>query len=284
MIRAIASNLIFTKEESSCPYTKWDLIVCYAKILMLYGLSIIHANRQRQSYGMRHLSAVRLDFWFSGFARFGYLFNEIFIKQDYFFLTDRTDPLIIDCGSNIGMSILYFKSRYPKARIIGFEPDPETFEMLEKNVAANALSGVTLLNCALADREGETELFHEPNVPGSLIMSLQKGRSKENVETKKVRTVLLSDYVSREVDFLKMDIEGMETAVIEELAQKGKLSQVREMAIEYHHHVPAGDDALSRLLAILENSGFGYRISAPSGSPIEDNRDMQDILVRAYRK
>jgi hypothetical protein len=115
-------------------------------------------------------------------------------------------------------------------------------------------------------------------------MSLRRERDLHNVESKKVKTVVLSDYLSSEIDFLKLDIEGMEMAVIEELAREGKLSQIREMAIEYHHHVPSDDDALSGLLAILESNGFGYRISASMGPPIRDNREMQDILVRAYRK
>jgi FkbM family methyltransferase len=284
MVGAIVRNLIAPEGKSSFPYTKWEMILCYAKIVALRGLSRIRANQQRPQLETQHLSAFDLKFWFPDVSLFSFLFNEIFLKQDYFFLSDRADPLIIDCGSNMGLSILYFKRRYPKARIIGFEPDLATFKMLEKNVAANGFLDVVLHNCALADREGETELFCDPKSPGSLLTSLRKERSQTNVESKKVRTVLLSDYFGSEVDFLKVDIEGMEMAVIEDLARKGKLSQVREMAIEYHHHITNGDDALSRLLTILENNGFGYRIGASIGWPIEDKRDTQDILVRAYRK
>jgi FkbM family methyltransferase len=284
MVGAIVVDLIFSEGNNPRAYSKWQLIVYCAKLLTLRGLSRIRVNRQRHEFEIQHLSAFNLKFSFPDVAWFSFLFNEIFIKQDYFFLSDRTDPLIIDCGSNMGLSILYFKRRYPKARIIGFEPNLATFEMLQKNVAANALSDVVLHNCAVADREGEAELFCEPNATGSLVPSLRKERSQQNVESKKVRTVLLSDYLSSEVDFLKVDIEGMEMAVIEDLARKDKLSQVREMAIEYHHHIPAGNDALSRLLTILENNGFGYRLGASIGWPIEDNRNTQDILVRAYRK
>src|SRR5688500_18350648 len=35
------------------------------------------------------------------------LFEEIFVNRDYFFITDTKSPLIIDCGSNIGMSVLF---------------------------------------------------------------------------------------------------------------------------------------------------------------------------------
>ena len=52
------------------------------------------------------------------------LYEDIFINRVYEFEASRPDPRIIDCGSNIGMSVLYFKHVYPEARIVGFEPDP----------------------------------------------------------------------------------------------------------------------------------------------------------------
>ena len=284
MIRSIARNLELITGQNSYPYAKWDLAAGYAKMVMMAGLSGLGLQRLRRARQICHLSAVDLDFWFFTYSGFIYLFQEIFIRQDYVFLSRRPDPLIIDCGSNIGMSILYFKRRYPEARIVGFEPDHATFEMLQKNVAANCLSGVALHNSALADRAGTMDLYRDSKSADSLVMSLRKERSPANDEAKKIQTVLLSDYINSEVDFLKLDIEGMETAVIEELAEKRKLALVREMIIEYHHHVPAGDDSLSRVLALLESSGFGYSIGAPHVSSIQDNRNMQDILLRAYRK
>jgi FkbM family methyltransferase len=277
MLTSVTRNLVYS-DKNCLPYSKWELIADYAKIVGLRGLSKFRRKHQQ------HLSVFNVKFWFPNLSRFIYLLTEIFLKQDYFFTSAKPDPVIIDCGSNIGVSILYFKRKYPRARVTGFEPDPAIFGFLQKNVAANKWSDVTLHNCALSDREGETELFCESNLAGSLRGSLRKDRTQQDVESKTVKTVLLSNYVRGDVDFLKIDIEGMEMAVIEDLEREGKLSRVREMAIEYHHHVPAGDDSLSRLLAILETNGFGYRIGASVGWPVEDKRDMQDILVRAYRK
>lgn len=68
-------------------------------------------------------------------------------KAEYY-LPDRLDPqVILDIGSNIGASILFFREKFPKAKIYGFEPHPETFRILEKNVAR--LSGVEAFNYAL---------------------------------------------------------------------------------------------------------------------------------------
>ena len=40
----------------------------------------------------------------------------------------------IDCGANIGISILFFKKQYPDCTIMAFEPNPHAFPLLEKNV------------------------------------------------------------------------------------------------------------------------------------------------------
>ncbi|HKZ65867.1 MAG TPA: hypothetical protein VJ111_05915, partial [Chitinophagaceae bacterium] len=56
--------------------------------------------------------------------------NEMFKEKVYKFTSSKKNPYIIDCGSNIGMSILYFKSLYPEARILGFEADPYIFSFL----------------------------------------------------------------------------------------------------------------------------------------------------------
>lgn len=42
-------------------------------------------------------------------------------------------PLILDMGANIGMSALYFASKYPQAKIYAVEPDHENFQMLIMN-------------------------------------------------------------------------------------------------------------------------------------------------------
>jgi hypothetical protein len=44
-------------------------------------------------------------------------------------------PLILDCGANIGASVAWFSVRYPKAHIVAVEPAPENFALLSRNAA-----------------------------------------------------------------------------------------------------------------------------------------------------
>ncbi|OGS08369.1 MAG: hypothetical protein A2270_02785 [Elusimicrobia bacterium RIFOXYA12_FULL_51_18] len=212
---------------------------------------------------------------------FLYLFREIFLMQAYWFVTENRSPFIIDCGANIGMASLYFKALYPGAEILAFEPDPESFANLRDNVSRGGLKGIVLRNEALLKEGGTVDLYYSGESPGSLCASTLPARLPG--PSKKVSAARLSGYISREVDFLKIDIEGAETDVIAELASSGKLGFIKRMAVEYHHHIDARVDSLSVILGVLEEAGFGYQLSGGPQKPFKEAR-FQDILIYAYNK
>jgi FkbM family methyltransferase len=95
-----------------------------------------------------------------------------FIRDlEYHFPTEKADPFIIDAGSTIGMSILFFKTLFPQARIIGFEPSEASCELLKRNIAANGLTGVEVHQAALDMEDSTIDFFVGPEDPGSLINS-----------------------------------------------------------------------------------------------------------------
>ena len=87
------------------------------------------------------------------------MFKEIFIRNTYHFSTTEKAPRIIDCGGNIGMSVLYFKWLYPDAKITVFEPSPSTVKILRNNIERNALKDVEVVNEALGEKVGKISLF-----------------------------------------------------------------------------------------------------------------------------
>jgi FkbM family methyltransferase len=209
------------------------------------------------------------------------LFIELFLGYEYYFVSKNDNPYIIDCGSNIGMSIFYFKMLYPNSQILGFEPEEETFSCLEKNVKNNFMNSVVIHKVALSNKEGIIDFYYDPENVGSLNMSTkQKKMSKQN---QKVKAILLSKHINKDVDFLKIDIEGSELEVLEELSNAGKLNYVSQMVIEYHHHIESESDIFSRMLRILEDAGYGYQIESHPGWPIM-RQQYQDILIYGYRK
>jgi FkbM family methyltransferase len=209
-----------------------------------------------------------------------YLYDEIFVQQEYAFETTAPRPRIIDAGANIGMTTLFFKMICPGARIDAYEPAPASFRILERNIGANRLTDVRLHNVALAGHAGRTALFTRPGEHTSLIASTRPQRGGS--ERTEVETVTLSSQIEDEVDLLKMDVEGSEMEILEEVAASGKMALIREILVEYHHNI-GGERGLSPFLALLEGQGFGYRLKAAPRRLRDSHGGDQDVLVWAYR-
>ena len=210
-----------------------------------------------------------------------YLFREIFIDQSYWFTAETPRPFIIDCGANIGMASLYFKALYPAAEILAFEPDPDAFACLGENIRLNGLSGIEIKNKALMGAAGETELYASKSGPGSLLVSVLRARA--DGPARKVPAAKLSEYITRPVDLLKIDIEGAETEALLELRASGRLSMVKRLIMEYHHHIDKAADSLSEILGALESSGFGYQLGGSLERPFHAGQ-FQNILIYSYNK
>ena len=129
-----------------------------------------------------------------------YLVKEVFISNEYFFVTNNPNPIIFDCGANIGMATLFFKWLYPNAIIYAFEPQKTTFDILERNIKRNNLKDVHYFNLALSDTNGTIDFFGEDssNLMSSVLQERSSGK-KVVVECRK-----LSDFVIESVDLLKM--------------------------------------------------------------------------------
>jgi FkbM family methyltransferase len=210
------------------------------------------------------------------------LFYEIFVSQCYWFTTVNPEPKIIDCGSHYGQSILYFKKMYPKAKIICFEPDKHTFSTLTKNINTNNIQDVEMNNMAVSDFEGEMDFYNMEGVKSSIVMSTVKDRISNGIKSR-VKATRLSKYIDEPIDFLKMDIEGAELSVLKELVKSDKLKHIKQMVIEYHHHIKESEDNFSHTLELLESNGFGYQIEGEFLKPRKEVH-FQDIMIYAYNK
>jgi FkbM family methyltransferase len=252
--------------------TRWDLWRTYLRLARL-----------SRSGGGGTASVLGFRVRYLDPANLAHVFREIFVNRLYDVRLKGETPSIIDCGSNIGMSILFFKNLYPRARILGFEPSPLAFPVLRQNVHANRLRDVTLHQAALADKPGRLEFYVNADEPGALNAGLY-GTHRNRVAVP-VRADQLSSHIDGEIDLLKLDIEGAEEMVIRELAEHDALGRVRNIVCEYHHHHHRDRNAerLSITLSCLEQAGFGYQIEAYCGRSRPQNI-LQDILIYAYRK
>jgi FkbM family methyltransferase len=185
-------------------------------------------------------------------------YEQIFRREIYRFVTTRDAPLIIDGGANVGLATIWFKRHYPSARVLAFEADPDVFAILKAN--CEALSpDAGLIPKALWT--AETTLRFRPEGVGAGRLLPDGGAGPEVVE---VPTVRLRDFLDQEVDLLKLDVEGVETELLEDC--KDLLGNIRNLFVEYHSFV-GRTQTLDRLLAVLREAGFRVHVHSPSEAP-----------------
>jgi FkbM family methyltransferase len=136
--------------------------------------------------------------------------NEIFCREDY--RAEPEDKIVVDFGSNIGISAAYFLSRGPNVQAYLFEPLPANIERLQTNLAPFR-DRYTLEQVAVGPAEGEVEFgWEETGRYGGV------GAATGQTITVKSRnsTTVLEEVIARhgQIDVLKVDIEGLEAAVI----------------------------------------------------------------------
>lgn len=175
-----------------------------------------------------------------------FMYKEIFEKEIYKFNFSATNPVIIDCGANIGLAILYWKRQFPNAKITAFEPDKKVCTVLKKNLQAHNIENVQVIEQGLWNEETTLQFFAEGSDGGRIA-------TDETQKLTEVQTTLLSKYLNTHVDFLKIDIEGAECTVLTEC--QDLLTNVQNIFVEYHSFINK-EQNLDQILTILRNSGF----------------------------
>lgn len=120
----------------------------------------------------------------------------------------------IDIGANAGFYSLSLAHYFPGIGGMAFEPIPETFAMLQRNLNLNGVTNVQSLNLGVSDKSGELIFYCYPNLSAAAGMT----RIYDAPDVKEVRcaVVRLDNYgPANEVktDFIKCDVEGAELLV-----------------------------------------------------------------------
>lgn len=178
-------------------------------------------------------------------------YKEIFEQEIYRFKSDAASPLIIDCGANIGLSLLYFSRLYPNSRMFAFEPDQSVLPFLKKNIEYSKLSKVELNEKAVWNSVTELEFYTDHGMGGRVSAAYK------DQEPVVIKTVRLRDFLQEPVSLLKIDIEGAEYAVLKDCSDV--LGNVSNLFVEYHSF-NGEEQHLDDILKLLKNSGFRYHL------------------------
>jgi len=136
---------------------------------------------------------------------------EIFCRLDY--RAPASAEVVVDIGSNIGLSALYFLTRNDRCRCRLYEPDPRNVERLRTNLEAFT-ERWELDEAAVGPTSGRVRFGREPSGRYGAV-GAETGDVIE-VECLDVNDVLQQALAETpEIDVLKLDTEGLEEATVE---------------------------------------------------------------------
>lgn len=168
--------------------------------------------------------------------------------------------VFVDVGANIGFyTVLACKLVGDEGHVYAFDPDPVAFEILRRNVLLNGCDNVTLEQKAASNEPGEIELFLAKQNKGDHRIFQAEDEERESIAIEAVR---LDDYfagMENEIDFIKVDAQGADGAIIEGLERVLETNDHVRLALEFAPwHLGQFGHSSADLLAFLEELDFRF--------------------------
>ena len=180
-------------------------------------------------------------------------YYSIWCREDY--RTQKLDfDVIFDFGANIGLATLYFREKFPGAKIHSFEPDTDTFRILEKNVASHY--GIALFNGAVGLENGMMDFYHSETGKTSGLIREFVNDFNSKISAVKVHALreTLTPYLNRKV-LIKLDVEGLEMDLLEEIA---RLPFQDSCHVVFEKDINYDQSRLNNYNILSENNLIGY--------------------------
>jgi len=194
---------------------------------------------------------------------------------------------IFDVGANEGESTLEALSKFPKARVLSFEPHPATFATLMRNVGGNPrFQG---FNVALGTDIGEVEMIEYDDSTTNSLTANNPYSTRFNTRGRSIRVqettldTFCSEHSIDNIDLLKIEAEGLDLAVLQGTSFMLQKGTVKFVLVEFNYLSPREGVSGGALMPCEDLLGpFGFRFVASYNDYISTSGEMFPVFKALF--
>jgi len=197
--------------------------------------------------------------------------KQVMVERHYDFPCDLQPKVIVDAGANIGLSAVYFATKYPSATVIAVEPETSNYEVLKRNAAP--YSRIKPMKVALWKENKIIKLFDPGS--GHHGFRIEEGSANLNQNMVEGKTVdaLMTEMTLPKIDILKLDIEGAEREVLQDATRW--IDRVEFIMAELH------DDLKPGCREMFDKATRDFPREFANGETIARSRSPQTVAAAA---
>jgi len=197
----------------------------------------------------------------------------------------RKGGIVLDLGAHIGyFTLILSKLVGPTGKVFAFEPSPESFLVLQKNMKLNKCTNIRLEQKAVWNRNEKIFLYQDQDAldsPSNLIFDFLE----PSWLPIRIEAIKLDDYFGgfQKIDFIKMDIEGCEPQALEGMSNLLRQNPDLKILVECNFYLlEQSEFGVKNFIKMLEDFGFELSyLDNPTRQKIKLNIDW---LFSNYQK
>ena len=187
---------------------------------------------------------------------------------------------VIDIGANIGITAVTIGKKIGKGgKLYSFEPVPEYFDILEKNLSSNGLENVKVCRVAVTDQVGRVD-FYQKELSSGIIF--EEGAKRFEVSTTTIDRFSSDDKVGR-IDMVNMDCEGSELLVLKGAKEALRKNKVRIFCEVHHNFLKQLGQSTGDLVKYLQRLEFQVQSVCLNDLKVGDNFDKCEYIYAHNR-
>lgn len=196
----------------------------------------------------------------------------------------KQGSIVVDIGANVGyFTLLSSLVVGDKGKVYAFEPEPKNYQLMLQNIKLNKLSNIVAENKAVSDKNGSIEFFVDEVESGgnSIFQNAVQYGDKDLSHSIQIETVSIDKYFSNNevIDFIKIDVQGAETLVLDGMRDIVKRNDNIKMVIEIAPYwLEKAGYSTAQCWELLTELGFKYKYRIHDKSNKLDLTDLSTIV------